>query len=94
MFTNEKVMHFKNPYQCESLSHKFSDEEMIRDWTLSKADKLEINNYRKTFRTFVALQLCAIRLYGRFINNISTISVRVINYLNKQLNLPPSLIVV
>lgn len=85
---------FLNPKQRHQpimVPQEFSDEEMIRDWTLSEEDKQELNNYRKSYRTFVALQICAIRLYGRFINNVSVISIKIINYLNQQLNLPPML---
>ena len=50
--------------------------------------------YHKNFRTFIAIQICTIRLYGRFINEVNTISLRIINYLNNQLELPPSLTVI
>ncbi|WP_039459541.1 DUF4158 domain-containing protein [Candidatus Jidaibacter acanthamoebae] len=89
--TNEGFLNSRQRYQPISMPQEFSDEEMARDWTLSAADKHEISNYRKIFRTFIALQLCALRLYGRFISNTNTVSVRIINYLNEQLNLPPSL---
>jgi hypothetical protein len=39
---------------------------MARDWTLSDSDRAEIGKYRKSSRLFVAMQLCAVRLYGRF----------------------------
>lgn len=80
-------------YQPIHLAQDFSDEEMIRDWTLSQLDLLELNNYRKNFRAYIALQICAIRLFGRFINNCGTVSIKIVNYLNTQLNLPPSLII-
>ncbi|MFN8787821.1 MAG: DUF4158 domain-containing protein, partial [Neisseriaceae bacterium] len=83
----------KQRYQPIYLAQDFSDEAMIRDWTLSHADLLELNNYRKNFRAYIALQICAIRLFGRFINNCSNISIKIINYLNTQLNLAPSLII-
>jgi TnpA family transposase len=73
-----------------SLPHDFSDEQMARDWTLSDDDKNIIVKYRKDFRTFVAAQLCALRLYGRFLGEPQNLSTRIVNYLNGQLDLPPS----
>jgi len=70
---------------------EFSDEEMARDWTLSSQDKLIVSKYRRNSRLLFAIQLCAVRLYGRFLKDISHLSPRILNYLNKQLDLPPSL---
>lgn len=61
------------------------------DWTLSDADRLEISQYRKNSRLFIAAQLCAIRLYGRFVTEVNNLSPRIISYLNTQLELPPTL---
>ena len=69
----------------------FSDEEMVRDWTLSEADKKEVNRYRTNSRLFIAIQLCAVRLYGRFLVEVNDLSPRTVRYLNSQLDLPPSL---
>ena len=91
MAYNENLLIHQQRNQFASLSHEFSDEEMVRDWTLTETDKLELGKYRKNFRTFIAIQICAIRLYGRFFNEVSSISIRIINYLNNQLELPPSL---
>ena len=66
---------------------------MARDWTLSQEDITEIAKYQNRFRLFVAIQLCAIRLYGRFLNNVHDLSPRIHNYLNTQLSLPPSMTV-
>ena len=57
-----------------SLLDKFSDEEMTRDWTLSDKDKEEIGKYRKVFRLSIAIQICAVRLYGRFLNQVRDLS--------------------
>lgn len=73
------------------LPQHFSEEEMVRDWTLSEDDLEEIRKYRKSFRLHIALQLCAMRLYGRFLNEIHDVSPRILNYFNAQLGLPPSL---
>lgn len=80
-------------YESIYPSENFSDEEMVRDWTLSKPDIEEIQKYRKSFRLFIAIQLCCVRLYGRFLQSPHDLSLRIINYLNNQLDLPPSLTV-
>lgn len=74
-----------------SLPIDFSEDEMARDWTLSEADKQEVEKYRKDSRSFVAVQMCAIRLYGRFLSKVNDLSPKIINYINGQLHLPPSL---
>lgn len=73
------------------LPQNFSDEEMARDWTLSAADRAEVEKYRKNFRLFVAIQLCSVRLYGRFLNHVHDLSLHIVDYLGQQLDLPPSL---
>ena len=93
MTAEEKFLSSKKRYQPILLPKDFSDEEMARDWTLSEGDKAEIGKYRKNSRLFVAVQLCSIRLYGRFLREVNNLSPRIINYLNKQLELPPSLII-
>lgn len=70
---------------------EFSDEELARDWTLSSQDKLIVSKYRRNSRLLFAIQLWAVRLCGRFLKDISHVSPRILNYLNKQLDLPPSL---
>jgi len=64
---------------------------MARDWTLSASDRQEVEKYRKNFRLFAALQLCSVRLHGRFLNQVHDLSPHLINYLGQQLDLPPSL---
>jgi hypothetical protein len=44
---------------------------MAIDWTLSEGDEDEIGKYRKNSRLFVAVQLCSIRLYGRFLREVN-----------------------
>lgn len=81
-------------YLSTFIPKDFSDEEMARDWSLSDLDKKTINSHRKESRTFVAAQICCIRLYERFIGDVATLSPRIINYLNNQLDLPPSLSII
>lgn len=78
-------------YKQYKFSERFSDEEMVKDWTLSELDLKEINRYRKNARLYIAIQICCVRIYGRFFQRINELSVRVINYLNTQLGLPANL---
>ena len=91
--TKEQFLSKRQRYQPITLPQRFSDEEMVRDWTLSASDIEEVEKYRKNFRLFVAIQLCSVRLYGRFLNQVHDLSPHIINYLGQQLDLPPSLVV-
>lgn len=63
------------------------EEALIRDWTLSEADQQHLAQYRKNFRLPLALQLCAVRLYGRYIADITLLSPQVVDYIAQQLQL-------
>ncbi len=91
MPSEENFLTSRKRNQPINLAQDFSDEEMARDWTLSEDDIQEVRKYRKDYRLFFSIQLCAIRLYGRFIGDIHDLSPRILNYLNQQLELPPSL---
>ena len=93
MSAKERFLSNKKRYHPISLPQEFSDEEMARDWTLSKSDIEEVIKYRKENRLFIAIQLCTVRLYGRFLSEVNDLSPRIISYLNHQLSLPPSLTV-
>ena len=91
MATQEQFLSKRQRYQPISLPQDFSDEELARDWTLTEGDQAEIGKYRKSFRLYLAIQLCAVRLYGRFLTPLHDVSPRIANYLGSQLDLPPSL---
>ncbi len=91
MSAKEQFLSKRERYQPISLPQAFSDEEMTRDWTLSEEDREEVGKHRKSSRLFIAIQLCAVRLYGRFLHGLHDLSPRIVNYLNRQLDLPPSL---
>ena len=87
-----KEAFLKRPrYQAMRVRGGFSDEEMARDWTLSDEDKVEISRYRKKARLFVAVQICAVRLWGRLLADTHDLSPRISGYLGRQLELEPSL---
>ena len=91
MVSEDKFLSRKKRYQPVFLPQEFSDEELARDWTLWKHDLQEIDKYRKSSRLFISVQICSVRLYGRFINEVDGLSPRIINYINGQLGLSPSL---
>lgn len=90
MTHKELFLPHQKRYRSVLLHQELSDEEIAMDWTLSELDRQEMGHYRKNYRLFIAIQLCAVRLYGRFLVEVNDLSPRIIGYLNKQLGLPPS----
>ncbi|MDW3651884.1 MAG: Tn3 family transposase [Bacteroidia bacterium] len=74
-------------------TEQFSEEEMIRDWTLSEVDKAQLMSVQMNYQLFIALQLLAVKLYGRFLRDVNHLSPRISSYLCTQLGQPPSLFV-
>ena len=89
----EQFLSKRQRYQSLALPQPLSDEELVRNWTLVEGDHQEIARYRKGFRLYMALQICAVRVYGRFLNHVHDVSPHILNYLGQQLALPPSLTV-
>ena len=85
-----KEIHPLSSYQ-KYYAQDFSDEELARDWTLSPGDKTEVSKYQPEYQAFIATQICALRIYGVFLTHLTSLSPRIVNYLNRQLKLPPSL---
>jgi hypothetical protein len=68
--------------------------ELARDWALSAEDGEETLRCRGgTNRLSFALQLCVVRHYGRFLDDYAGVSARILNFLSRQLDLPPVLAV-
>ena len=82
-------MRIKYPINNSTQKH-LSQEEVASCWTLFEKDKIELKQYRRDYRLFVALQLCAVRLYGRFLLNCNGVSPQITNYIALQLNLSPA----
>ena len=91
MTKKEQFLSNKSRYQPISLPDEFSDEEMVRDWTLSQPDRIMVGKFRKQSRLYISIQLCSLRLYGRFMGTVHELSPRIIAYINDQLSLPPAL---
>jgi len=74
-----------------TLPEDVSEEELARDWTLSDADHDEALRCRgDDNRRRFALQLCVLRQYGRFLDRYGEVPVRILNHLNRQLGLRPT----
>ena len=80
--SKDRFLSSRQRYQPIALAEDFSNEEMARDWTLSVDDRAVLDRSQKRFR-----------LYGRFLDDVRELSPRITNYLNHQLELPPSLAV-
>ncbi len=70
---------------------KISEDVIIRDWTLTNDDKAFALKISKKYRSYVAIQLCCLRIYGRFLNQLSDLSHEISFYINSQLDLPIAL---
>ena len=73
-----------------------TDEDLARDWTLNPADLDEVRRCRGSDkRLSFALQLCVVRLTGRFLGSTdyAHVPVRITNHVGFQLGLPPVLLV-
>jgi TnpA family transposase len=68
-----------------------SEEELARDWTLSEADLAEVLRRRgDDNRRRFAVQLCVLRHSGRFLDRYQDVPARILNHLNRQLGLMPT----
>ena len=66
-----------------------SQEELAQYWTLSPRDKEEVYKCRgEAPRRRFAVQLCTLRVYGRFLPKAVAAPVAITNYLARQLDLP------
>ncbi|MCC7531061.1 MAG: DUF4158 domain-containing protein [Candidatus Melainabacteria bacterium] len=75
-----------------NLPTDISDDLLVREWTLSAEDKAQVRQCRgDANRVRFAIQLCVLRKYGRFLENYSSISARILNYHCRQLDIPPLL---
>jgi len=70
------------------------EEELARDFSLSEIDKREIRRCRgDDHRRRFALQLCAVRKTGRFLDSYRQVSTKILIHLSRQLELSPVLFV-
>jgi len=67
-------------------THKFSEEEIIRDWSLGQEDLALLSTLNKQYRLWVAVELCSLKLFGQFISNPNELTSEIIAYLCKQIS--------
>jgi len=69
-----------------------SEDELAQHWSLSPEDLVEISHCRGAdHKRRYALQLCMLRTHGRFLDDYREASLRIVNHLSRQLDLPPVL---
>jgi len=69
-----------------------SEDDLVRDWTLSAEDVVEIAHARgPDHRRRFALQLCMLRNQGRFLDDYRQAPLKIVNHLSRQMDLPPVL---
>lgn len=68
-----------------SKNYDLSEDEIIRDWTIDTASKNLIDRINKNHRIWFAIQLFAMKRYGRFLENPNELSSQVISYISVQL---------
>ena len=67
-----------------------TEEELARDWTLSKEDFDQVLTCRgQENRLRFSVQLCLVRKTGRFLSETQTVPARVLNHLCRQLDYHP-----
>ena len=69
-----------------------SEDDLARDWSLTPDDLALVATCRgPDHRRRFALQLCMLRVHGRFLDDYRQAPVKIINHLSQQLALPPVL---
>ncbi len=69
-----------------------SEDELARHWSLSSADLAVIAQCRSPdHRRRFALQLCVMRVHGRFLDDYRHAPIKIVNHLSRQLGLAPVL---
>ena len=64
---------------------RLSEDEILRDWSLSGAGLDFVSKFKKQYRLWVYLQLCALRLFGQLLENPNVLDTRIISYACKSL---------
>ena len=72
-------------YIHSAFNDQITDEELAHIWTLNPLETDFINKHQFQYKLHVALQLCSLRKYGRFLEEYESISTKVLNYLTSQI---------
>jgi hypothetical protein len=73
-----------------ALRQPVAAEALGRHWPLGEGAHQASARYRQGFRFSMALPICAVRVYGRFLNHVHDVSPHRRTYLGPPLALPPS----
>ncbi len=88
--SSQNVIYFKPKKPAFILPEEPTNEELAFDWTLSQEDKAQIYKCRgDDNRRRYAVQICVLRKYGRFLDDYSSVSTKIIGYLSRQLEIEP-----
>lgn len=88
----DRILTARQRNHISALPEDPSEEELARNWTLSETDRTQALRCRgDANRRRFAIQLCVVRLYGRFLDEYAAVPVRVLNHVSRQLQLPPVL---
>jgi TnpA family transposase len=69
-----------------------TDDELAREWTLSADDLAQVQQCRgDSNRIRFSIQLCVLRKHGRFLENYSHVTPRILNHFCRQLEISPLL---
>lgn len=72
-------------YNHSVFNDQITDEELAHIWTLNPSEAVFINKHQFQYKLHVAIQLCSLRKYGRFLDEHEGISTKVLNYLASQI---------
>lgn len=88
----QNIIYFRPRRSAFVLPQEPSNEELAFNWTLSKEDKIQVLKRRgDDNRRRYAVQLCALRQYGRFLEDYDSVATKIIGYLSRQLEIEPVL---
>ena len=80
----------RSDFNHSAFDHQIADEDLAHIWTLNSDEIDFVNTHQFHYKLHVALQLCSLRKYGRFLEAYKGISTKVLNYLAAQFDQPAS----
>ncbi len=90
LLTPPSVLRYAATGPAVPLPQHPSDEELAFDWTLSERDiRLILTHRGQENLCRFAVQLCVLRKHGRFLTSYAHLSPMILEYLCRQLDLPP-----
>ncbi len=65
-----------------------SEDEIIRDWSLTTDDKRFVGKFKTQYRLWIYLQVCALRMFGQLLENPNALDSRIVGHACNTMNLP------